>query len=97
MASQTDDPIPTVHANEALRSLIETFFASPPIPDRTERIVEMESGVWVAERTRKVAEQVKGASTCWDSIGTRRDMVCIVAADGILQDLAPAIELRLRS
>lgn len=92
IASQTEDPMPTVQANEAFRSRIETFLARPLIPERTDRIVLIESGVWIAERTRKVAEQVRGASTCCDSIGTRRDIALFEIVGGNRRFSTCAIE-----
>jgi hypothetical protein len=52
--SQTALPMPTVHANEALRSRMATFLARPSMPARVDRTVCMASGSSVTIRTQLV-------------------------------------------
>ena len=66
-------PMPTVHANWAERSRMETFLVRSETEARVERTVERaEVGLGkdlLMVRTRKVAWRVRGASTAWGETG----------------------------
>ena len=64
-SSQTFAPMPTVHANCAERSRIETFLVRSETEPNVERTVERASGslCLLSVRTRKEACRVSGAST----------------------------------
>lgn len=79
-------PMPTVHANEAFRSRNETFFVRSSMLARAERVVRIASGSSFTDRTRKVADPVRGASIGWGVIGTRAlifALTCLLVLNGV--------------